>query len=65
MIGNFLFGEPNGDYGAWYFGMPSIWVWQIIWWALGVGMIWYLADRMQMSSAPKREVPVFSDDKGR
>ena len=62
VIGNFLFGEPNGDYGSWYLGMPSLWAWQIIWWALGVGMVWYLASRMQMSTAPSREVPVFNEE---
>lgn len=64
VIGNFLFGEPNGDYGGWYLGMPSIWAWQIIWWALGVGMIWYLAERMEMSTAPEREIPAVADGSG-
>ena len=62
VIGNFLFGEPNGGYEAWYFGMPSIWAWQIIWWGLGIGMIWYLAYRMEMSTEPTREIPRFRDD---
>ncbi len=65
VIGNFLFGEPLGDYAAWHLGMPSIWAWQIIWWALGVGMIWYLADRMEMSTAPQKDVTKFSDGSGR
>jgi Na+/proline symporter len=52
VLGNILFGEPNGGYEAWNFGMPSIWAWQIIWWALGVGMIWYLAYKMEMSTEP-------------
>lgn len=62
VIGNILFGEPNGGYDAWYFAMPSIWAWQIIWWALGVGMIWYLAYKMEMSTEPDREIPKHSDD---
>lgn len=62
VIGNILFGEPNGGYDAWYFAMPSIWAWQIIWWALGVGMIWYLAYKMEMSTDPEREIPKYSDD---
>ena len=56
-----MFGEPTGDYAAWHLGMPSIWAWQIIWWTLGVGMIWYLADRMEMSTAPKQEIPKVED----
>jgi len=55
VLGNILFGEPDGGYEAWNFGMPSIWVWQIIWWALGVGMIWYLAYKMEMSTEPEPE----------
>ena len=35
VIGNWIFGDPNGGYEAWTFGMPSIWAWQILWWALG------------------------------
>jgi len=61
VIGNILFGEPNAGYEAWNFGMPSIWAWQIIWWALGVGMIWYLANKMEMSSVPRREIEKLSD----
>lgn len=54
VIGNILFGEPNMGYEAWKLGMPSIWAWQIIWWAMGVGMIWYLAYRMEMSTQPDK-----------
>lgn len=61
VVGNILFGEPNGGYEAWNFGMPSIWAWQIIWWALGVGMIWYLAYKMEMSTAPEKEIERFGD----
>ena len=62
VIGNVLFGEPNAGYGAWKFGMPSIWAWQIIWWALGVGMIWYLAYRMEMSTPLDRKIESASHD---
>ncbi len=56
VLGNVLFGEPDAGYPAWNLGMPSIWAWQIIWWALGVGMIWYLACKMEMSTVPEREI---------
>ncbi len=56
LLGNILFGEPNAGYDAWIFGMPSLWAWQIIWWALGVLMIWFLANKMRMSTAPEREI---------
>ena len=49
VIGNTIFGNPN-DINTWVFGMPSIWVWQILWWALGVGMMWFLAYKMHFST---------------
>lgn len=56
LFGNIAFGEPNAGYEAWVLSMPSIWAWQIIWWALGVGMIWYLANKMGMSTPLKKEI---------
>ncbi|MET1027667.1 MAG: hypothetical protein ABWY00_10900 [Dongiaceae bacterium] len=52
VIGNSFFGAPNGGVHAWVLGMPSIWAWQIIWWMLGVLVIWFLAYRMGMSTMP-------------
>jgi SSS family solute:Na+ symporter len=54
VIGNSVFGNPN-DPASWWFGMPSIWVWQILGWILGVGMMWFLAYYMEMGTAPKAE----------
>jgi solute:Na+ symporter, SSS family len=54
VIGNSVFGNPN-DPASWWFGMPSIWVWQILGWILGVGMMWFLAYYMEMATAPKAE----------
>ncbi|MGY9010323.1 MAG: hypothetical protein ACKVI7_11670, partial [Rhodobacterales bacterium] len=56
IFGNFVFGEPNAGYAAWTFGMPSIWAWQIIWWSLGVGMIWFLAIKAKMSTEPEKNI---------
>ncbi|MCP4701294.1 MAG: sodium:solute symporter family protein [Gammaproteobacteria bacterium] len=53
LIGNDLFGNPN-DSATWTFGMPSIWIWQILWWGLGVGMMWFLAYKMEMSTYDDR-----------
>ncbi len=50
IIGNTIFGNPN-DNSTWMFGMPSIWAWQILWWAIGVGMMWFLAYKMEFSTA--------------
>lgn len=62
LLGNSMFGQPNAGYEAWVFGMPSLWAWQIIWWALGVEMIWFLANKMRMSTAPEREIESVYND---
>jgi len=64
VIGNTIFGDPNGGVDAWVFGIPSIWAWQILWWALGVFMMWFLAYKMEMSTVPDREVVALQDDIG-
>ena len=63
VIGNTIFGNPN-DAATWTFGMPSIWAWQILWWALGVFMMWFLAYKMEMSTVPDREIEALYDDIG-
>ena len=52
VFGNDVFGAPNGGAAASVLNLPSIWAWQILWWALGVLVIWFLAYRMGMSTAP-------------
>ncbi len=63
VIGNTIFGDPN-DIATWTFGMPSIWAWQILWWILGVGMMWFLAYKMEFSTVPKREFEALVEDIG-
>jgi len=63
VIGNTIFGDPN-DYATWTFGMPSIWAWQLLFWALGVFMMWFLAYKMEMSTVPTREVQALYEDIG-
>ncbi len=63
VIGNTIFGDPN-DYATWIFGMPSIWAWQVLWWALGVFMMWFLAYKMEMSTVPTTEVQALYEDIG-
>ncbi len=63
VIGNTIFGNPN-DYSTWTFGMPSIWAWQILWWALGVFMMWFLAYKMEMSTVPDKEIIALQEDIG-
>jgi len=63
MIGNTLFGDPNNR-STWLLGIPSIWTWQILWWLLGVGMMWLLAYKMQLSTMPEKEIIALLDDVG-
>lgn len=56
IIGNDFFGAPNGGLSAWKLGMPSLWGWQIIWWALGILVIWWLAYKMELSILPRKQV---------
>ncbi|MBX6321360.1 MAG: sodium:solute symporter family protein [Rhodospirillaceae bacterium] len=58
VVGNDLFGAPNAGIEAWVVGVPSIWAWQILWWALGVVMIWFLAYKMEMSTGAARELDI-------
>jgi len=55
VIGNYIFGSPN-DPTTWWFGIPSIWTWQLLFWAIGVYMMWFLAVKMEMSTVPEREI---------
>lgn len=56
MIGNHLFGDPD-DPSSWWLGMPSLWIWQILAWLAGVGLLWFLAYYLRMASEGEPEVP--------
>ncbi|MEJ2688691.1 MAG: sodium:solute symporter family protein [Deltaproteobacteria bacterium] len=58
-----FFGNPNNQ-KTWLFGMPSIWLWQVVWWLLGVAMMWFLAYKMQLSTMPEKEIIALLDDVG-
>jgi len=64
VIGNDIFGAPNAGVDGWTFGIPSIWAWQILFWVLGVAMMWFLAFKMEMSTMPDKEVEALVDDIG-
>ena len=63
VIGNWIFGSPL-DPTTWIFGIPSIWAWQILFWILGVYMMWMLAYKMEMSTEPKKKFESLSEDIG-
>jgi Na+/proline symporter len=62
VIGNDLFGAPSAGAGAWDLAMPSTWAWQLLWWGLGVLLVWFLAYKMELSTAPTKEVVPMVDD---
>jgi len=62
VIGNGIFGAPEAGIDGWWFGIPSIWAWQILFWALGVGMMWFLAYKMEMSTVPEKDIEALVDD---
>ncbi|MBT5664725.1 MAG: sodium:solute symporter family protein, partial [Rhodospirillaceae bacterium] len=64
VLGNYIFGAPDAGVEGWTFGIPSIWAWQIIFWILGVGMMWFLAYKMEMSTVPHKEIEALVDDIG-
>jgi len=47
---------------TWVNGMPSIWSWQIVWWILGIGMMWFLAYKLEMSTNIKGEFDALKHD---
>ena len=49
---------------GWTFGIPSIWAWQILFWLLGVFMMWFLAYKMEMSTVPEKEIEALVEDIG-
>ena len=55
ILGNDLLGAPNGGMAAWVAGVPSLWIWQMVWWALGVLVVWFLAYALRMSTTPTPE----------
>lgn len=61
LFGTDLFGAPNAGPDAWLFGIPSIWAWQIMAWALGVLLIWLVAYRLGVSRPPQRSIEVEVD----
>ncbi len=61
VIGNTIFGDPLQP-STWPNGMPSIWIWQIIFWILGIGMMWFLAYKLQMSTNITTEFEALKHD---
>ncbi len=61
VIGNTIFGDPMKP-ASWFLGMPSIWIWQIVFWLLGIWMMWFLAYKLKMSTDVTMDVEVLKHD---
>ena len=60
ILGNNFFGAPNAGYESWILKIPSLWGYQLIWWFFGIGLIWFLASKMDLSTLPNK--PIQSGD---
>ncbi len=56
VLGNSFFGEPNAGYEEWILKIPSLWGYQLIWWFFGIGLIWFLASKMDLSTLPNKPI---------
>ena len=61
ILGNNFFGMPQ-SVESWSFGMPSLWVWQIVFWIIGVFIVWFLASKMEMSTSPSKNIVSQNED---
>ena len=61
VLGNDFFGRPK-SVESWSFGMPSLWVWQIIFWIIGVFIVWFLASKMEMSTSTSKNIISQNED---
>ena len=61
LLGNNFFGKPQ-SVESWSFGMPSLWVWQIIFWIIGVFIVWFLASKMEMSTSTSKNIISQNED---
>ncbi|MEQ8652033.1 MAG: hypothetical protein RIC87_06175 [Kiloniellales bacterium] len=49
ILGNWFFSEPIFSDTALTLAMPSLWIWQIVFWFLGVFFVWWLAYQARLS----------------
>ena len=56
VLGNSFFGEPSAGYEEWVLKIPSLWGYQLIWWFFGIGLIWFLASKMDLSTLPNKPI---------
>ncbi|HOB62280.1 MAG TPA: sodium:solute symporter [Candidatus Competibacteraceae bacterium] len=52
VIGNTWFGTPDAP-TSWLFGIPPIWTWQLLGWAVGAGLLALLTYYLELGCAPR------------
>ena len=52
-IGNSIFSDPNLPISWGPFGLPSLWIWQILFLVYGIFVMWFLAFHMGFSDPVK------------
>lgn len=62
ILGNRVFGDPAAGTDGWRLLLPSLWAWQIVWWMLGVALMWYLVFGVRLTDNPIRQVDPLVDD---
>ncbi len=50
ILGNTFFSQPVFTTGDAALGVPSLWVWQVFFWLIGVPLVWWLAYRAQLGT---------------
>lgn len=45
--------------GLWIMGIPSLWAWGLLFWAAGLGMVWFLSYKMEMASPLAITIPPY------
>lgn len=48
ILGNVFFSQPIFTEGQAALGVPSLWVWQLLFWLIGVPLVWWLAYRSRL-----------------
>ena len=48
ILGNTFFSQPIFTEGEAALGLPSLWVWQILFWLIGVPLVWWLSYRSRL-----------------
>ena len=59
IFGNAAFGKAGAEGAVWLVGMPSLWAWALASWVTGVGLVWFLAYKMEMASPYRHAIPAY------